>query len=378
MTRERASTPTRPAPDSSPVWIRQMMESAMPIARMDQVTEPRTVGRDRGDELLEVTDLRVAFPRDDQRVDVLHGVSFAISAGETVAIVGESGSGKSVMALSLLGLLGSGRCTRGSIRFDGRDLTSLGGRELRRIRGRDISMIFQDPLAALDPLFTVGFQIGEALRFGGTPASEVRRRTVELLRQVGMPDPERKRKAYPHELSGGQRQRVVIAIAVACAPKLVVADEPTTALDATVEEQILELLRTIQRESGTSLLIITHDMSVVARIADRVVVMYAGTIVEEGRVEDVLDDPRHPYTQALIAAVPRGDMNRHQPVPTIDGSLPSVWDRPPGCGFAPRCPYATDQCRAEAPPAFPLGGGRESRCWLEATETAASAMERQA
>jgi len=316
-----------------------------------------------GAPLLEVEDLRVSFAKGGRRLQVLSGVSFAVDAGETLAVVGESGSGKSVTALSIMGLLGGGVIDAGSIRLGGRDLVPL-QRELRAIRGRDIAMIFQDPLAALDPLFTIGYQLREALRFGGYPRQRIRARAIELLGSVGIPDPERRQSAYPHELSGGQRQRVVIAIAIACRPKLIIADEPTTALDATVEGQILDLIKLVQQEAGSALLLITHDMSVVARMADRVLVMYAGAVLEEGPVREVLGRPRHPYTQALIAAVPRG-VDRSKPVPTIPGSIPSLLETPTGCRFAPRCPHAMPVCAAAEPPIFRVDEVRASRCWLE-------------
>lgn len=314
--------------------------------------------------LLDVTDLRVSFHTMDGDVQVLRDVSFSVAKGETVAIVGESGSGKSVTALALMRLLGEGRIDGGSIRFDSRELVSTSESAYRKIRGRQISMIFQDPLTALDPLFTIGYQLREALLLGGTAKREVAARMVQLMAEVGIPDPERRIRSYPHELSGGQRQRMLIAMAIACAPQLIVADEPTTALDATVEAQILDLIRRLQVATGTALIMITHDMSVVAQVAQRVIVMYAGIVVEEGAVRDVLADPIHPYTRALISAVPRISMAKDEPVPTIEGSVPSLHTQVSGCRFHPRCPLAMDICRLEEPPSFVVGADRRSRCWL--------------
>ncbi|MCR2808392.1 MULTISPECIES: ABC transporter ATP-binding protein [unclassified Microbacterium] len=320
--------------------------------------------REAAPPLLDIDGLRVSFTKEGRKLPVLNGVSFTAQPGETVAVVGESGSGKSVTALAIMGLLGGGKVDGGAIRFGGTDLRELRPKQMRALRGRDIAMIFQDPLAALDPLFTIGYQVREALRFGGYPKQNIRARAIELLGAVGIPDPAQRESAYPHELSGGQRQRVVIAIAIACEPKLIIADEPTTALDATIEGQILELIKTVQREVGSALLLITHDMSVVARMADRVLVMYSGKIVEEGPVREVLREPRHPYTAALLAAVPRG-LDRSQPVPTIPGSIPSLTETTVGCRFAPRCAHVMELCRTEEPPSFPAGEARLSRCWLE-------------
>ncbi|MEO3789145.1 ABC transporter ATP-binding protein [Nonomuraea sp. B10E15] len=253
--------------------------------------------------LLEVNDLYVRFPTPAGPVNAVAGVSFTVSAGETVAVVGESGSGKSVSSLALLGLLGSGNISAGSVLLRDEELVGAAPERLRQLRGSELAMIFQNPMSSLDPLFTIGDQLVEALR-AHRPVTRgaARARAVELLREVGLPDPERRVRAYPHELSGGQQQRVMVAIALAGEPALLIADEPTTALDVTVEAQILELLRTMQREHGTALLLITHDMAVVAEMADRVVVMYAGRVVEQGPVAEVLRSPRNPYTRALINA----------------------------------------------------------------------------
>jgi len=339
----------------------------------------RTVSRSHGEEsveaeerpLLEVAGLEVVFRTLAGDLTVVQEIDLVVLEAETVAVVGESGSGKSVTALAIMNLLGNGRISEGSIRFGGRELVGLKPSAYRRLRGRDIGMIFQDPLSALDPLFTIGRQLREALVWGGTPREQVRARSIELLQQVGIADPERRLRAYPHELSGGQRQRLVIAIALACNPRLIVADEPTTALDATVEAQILDLIRSLKKRSGTAMLLITHDMSVVAQMADRVVVMYAGMLVESGPTAEVLAEPHHPYTRALIAAVPSVSTDRNQPMPTIEGNVPSVRAQVSGCRFHPRCPLAMERCASEAPPVRVTPDGRTSRCWLSSDEVAA-------
>ncbi|NBE95567.1 ATP-binding cassette domain-containing protein [Nonomuraea sp. K271] len=315
--------------------------------------------------MLEVKDLYVRFPTPAGPVNAVAGVSFTVSAGETVAVVGESGSGKSVSSLALLGLLGSGNISAGSVLLRDEELVGAGPERLRQLRGSELAMIFQNPMSSLDPLFTVGDQLVEALR-AHRPMSRraARARAVELLREVGLPDPERRVRAYPHELSGGQQQRVMVAIALTGEPALLIADEPTTALDVTVEAQILELLRTMQREHGTALLLITHDMAVVAETADRVVVMYAGRVVEHGPVAEVLRSPRNPYTRALIDSIPTPATPRDRPMPAIAGSVPTPAEAPSGCRFHPRCPSALERCSEAEPPLYGLEPGRASRCWL--------------
>ncbi|MCI2415808.1 ABC transporter ATP-binding protein [Saccharopolyspora sp. K220] len=315
--------------------------------------------------LLDVSDLHVRFPTPDGPVHAVAGVSFAVSAGETVAVVGESGSGKSVSSLAVLGLLGSGRISAGSVRLRGEELVGADRERLRLLRGPEIAMIFQNPTSSLDPLFTIGDQVIEALRVHqAMPRRAARARAVEMLREVGLPDPERRVRSYPHELSGGQQQRVMVAIALACEPALLIADEPTTALDVTVEAQILDLLRRMQREHGTALLFITHDMAVVAEMADRVVVMYAGRVVEHGPVTEVLRSPRNPYTRALIDAIPTPATPRDRPMSAIAGSVPALAEMPAGCRFHPRCPSVHDRCSVAEPPLFELGSATASRCWL--------------
>jgi oligopeptide/dipeptide ABC transporter ATP-binding protein len=315
--------------------------------------------------LLDVCGLHVEFPTPTGVIEAVAGVSFSVAAGETVAVVGESGSGKSVSSLAVLGLLGGGRVTGGSVRFRDEELVGAGPERLRRLRGAEIAMVFQNPMSSLDPLFTVGDQIGEALR-AHRPLSRrgARTRAVELLREVGLPDPQRRVRSYPHELSGGQQQRVMVAMALACEPALLIADEPTTALDVTVEAQILALLRRMQRDHDTALLFITHDMGVVAEMADRVLVMYAGRVVEQGPVAEVLRAPRNPYTRALIDSIPTPTTPRDVPMPAIAGNVPHPSAMPDGCRFHPRCPSVFDRCTASEPQLYDLGPGRSSRCWL--------------
>lgn len=337
--------------------------------------------------LLEVRDLRVEFPTRNGRVEALSEVSFEVGSGETVVLVGESGSGKSVTALSIMRLLGTGWISGGSIAFRDENLAEASEKRMRSVRGDDIAMVFQDPMTSLDPLYSIRNQLVEAVKaHRKVRRGEGKRRSVELLREVFMPDPEAKAKAYPHELSGGQLQRVGVAMALACSPTLLIADEPTTALDVTVEAQILQLIRDIQREKGTSLLLVTHDMGVVAEMADRVVVMYAGKVVEQGSAAQILTDPQHPYTEGLLASIPRPTISRHEPLPAIPGAVPSLVQTPAGCRFHPRCPSAWDLCRSAEPPLVEVGAGQLSRCWLQAPappeapsrEGVAAAGERQA
>jgi oligopeptide/dipeptide ABC transporter ATP-binding protein len=315
--------------------------------------------------LLSVRGLSVEFPTRQGPVRAAEDLSFHIARGDTLALVGESGSGKSTVALALLRLVASpGRIVRGEILFDGRDLAALSEEEIRQVRGRDIAMIFQDPMMALNPVHTIGDQIAEAVRLhlGGTKA-EALERAVELLRLVRVPAPERRVREYPHNLSGGMRQRAMIAMALACNPKLLIADEPTTALDVTIQAQVLELIRELKERLHMAVLLITHDLGVVAESADRVVVMYAGRKVEEGAVRDVFRKPRHPYTEGLIK-VSRWESSGGAEMPEIPGTVPSPVELPPGCSFAPRCGYAMPACSREQPPLFELADGRSSACFL--------------
>jgi peptide/nickel transport system ATP-binding protein len=320
--------------------------------------------------LLAVEDLRTQFFTRDGVVRAVDGVSFSIAAGETLAVVGESGCGKSVTALSILRLVPSppGRIVGGRIRFLGRDLLALGEPEMRAIRGNEISMIFQEPMTSLNPVLTVARQIGETLRLHQhLDARAAEARAIEMLRLVRLSEPERRARQYPHELSGGMRQRVMIAIALACHPQLLIADEPTTALDVTIQAQILDLMRDLKSEIGAAILLITHDLGVVAEMAARVIVMYAGRKVEEAPVRELFRRPRHPYTRGLLASVPRLGATLGISAPPrlaeIPGVVPSLREPIIGCAFAPRCAYATARCRAEAPPLETKAPGHLAACF---------------
>ncbi len=316
------------------------------------------------DTLLEVRDLRTEFRTEAGLVAAVDGVSLDVAAGETLAVVGESGSGKSVTALSILRLVAPpGRIVRGAVRFRGRDLLGLPEREMRRVRGREISMIFQEPMTSLNPVHTCGDQVAEVLELHeGLGRAAARARAVALLEQVGIPDPAARARDYPHQLSGGQRQRVMIAMALACRPALLIADEPTTALDVTIQAQILELLDRLRRELGMAVLLITHDLGVVAESADRMAVLYAGQVVEAGDVAAVFTSPRHPYTAGLLASRPVAGVARER-LSAIPGGVPDPLAFPAGCRFHPRCPLAQDRCRREPPALVAEGGGRAARCW---------------
>ncbi len=327
-----------------------------------------TSARDQ-DLLLEVTDLRTHFFTRDGVVQAVDGIDLHVRRGEVLAIVGESGCGKSVTSLSILGLVPHpGRLVSGSVRFDGREITTMSKKELTGLRGEHISMIFQQPTSALNPVFRAGSQIAEMYELHRDLKETVRHeRAVEMLGKVGIPDPGRRALAYPHELSGGMAQRVMIAIALACSPELLIADEPTTALDVTIQAQILDLMRDLQRDSGTAVILITHDLGVVAEMADRVAVMYAGKIVEEGDVATIFANPKHPYTQGLIGSIPiLGE--RKDELDTIPGVVPSLIDPPRGCRFAARCrarvEHGVQGCTIEEPPLLDVGPGHTAACWL--------------
>ncbi|HXG39593.1 MAG TPA: ABC transporter ATP-binding protein, partial [Candidatus Limnocylindrales bacterium] len=310
------------------------------------------------DVLLDVRNLRTLFHVMDGTVRAVDGVSFQVRRGETVGLVGESGCGKSVTALTIMRLLDipPAEIAEGEVWFDGRELLSLPDEEMRRVRGREIAMIFQEPLTSLNPVFTIGDQIAEQVELHlKVSRKEAWERAIEALREVGIPSPERRVRQYPHELSGGMRQRAMIAMALSCEPKLLIADEPTTALDVTVQAQILELLKTIAARTDQALLLITHDLGVVAEMVERVDVMYAGQIVEEGTVEEVLLAPRMPYTMGLIESIPSVE-KRGSRLSAIKGVVPSPFNLPPGCRFEPRCPYAWELCRREMPELYPAGG----------------------
>jgi peptide/nickel transport system ATP-binding protein len=302
--------------------------------------------------LLEATDLSVRFHTDDGPIHAVDGVSFTLERSEVLAIVGESGCGKSVTAMSMLKLLPPTAAITGSVVFDGRELLTTDAASLRRIRGREIAFVFQEPMTSLNPAFTIGRQIGEVLRKHlGLSRDEARKRTIELLDLVHIPAPERRIGEYPHQLSGGMRQRVMIAMAVACDPKVLIADEPTTALDVTIQAGILDLMRELRERLGTAIILITHDLGVVADVADRVIVMYAGRKAEEAPVDELFAHPQHPYTVGLLAAVPRpveGEYQRR--LQEIPGMVPSLREPPAQCAFAPRCPRADEQSRSDVPP----------------------------
>ena len=314
--------------------------------------------------LLAVDGLTVAFATGRGLVNAVEQVSMTIAAGEVLGIVGESGSGKSVTALAIMGLLPRppARVTAGRITFEGTELLGLSERGLRRIRGPGIGMVFQEPMSSLNPVFTIGDQIGETLRAHERLGPAARRvRTVALLDRVGIPSAARRLDDYPHQMSGGQRQRVMIAIALACNPRLLIADEPTTALDVTIQAQILDLLLELRAERGMAVMLITHNMGVVAETADRVLVMYSGRIVEQSPAAALFDRPAHPYTSGLLACVPSLDMDLHR-LQAIPGSLPDPARRPPGCRFAPRCPRHIPDCDAAVPPLLPVAAGHEAAC----------------
>jgi len=329
--------------------------------------------------VLEVDGLCVEFSMRGKQVPVLSDVSFNIDHGRTVAIVGESGCGKSMTALAIMRLIPSppGRISSGKILFKGENLIEVSERRIREVRGRDISMIFQEPMTSLNPVYTIGDQIAETIkRHQAGSAASVRQQVLDLLRLVQIPAPERRISEYPHQLSGGMRQRVMIAIALACEPALLIADEPTTALDVTVQAQIFDLLKDIQAKRGTSFILITHDFGVVAELADRVVVMYAGRKIEEGSVEQVINDPRHPYTRGLLRCMPQIKLDpvlAAEPLAEIPGTVPDLLRQSKGCSFAPRCPSVTAKC-IEMPPMVQLGEQRSARCWL-AHEPAATAEQ---
>lgn len=320
--------------------------------------------------LLEVEDLAVVFQTPSGDLRAVDRVSFSVETGETVAVVGESGCGKSVSALSIMGLVPSppGRIEGGAIRFEGRDLLTLDEESLRRVRGHEIGMIFQEPMTSLNPLLTVGIQLTESMRLHlGLGKREAKARAVELLRMVGISDAERRLSQYPHHFSGGMRQRVMIAIALCCEPKLIVADEPTTALDVTIQAQILELMKDLTRRMGAALILITHNLGVVARYADRVNVMYAGRVVEAGETREIFARPRHPYTIGLMESVPRIDMPRSARLVPIEGQPPDLSRLDGGCAYRPRCRWAVAGCAAGVPPLDQVFEGHRSACFESAS-----------
>ncbi|MDI6793859.1 MAG: ABC transporter ATP-binding protein [bacterium] len=318
-------------------------------------------------EILEVEDLTTYFHLDEGIVRAVDEVSFTVDQGETLGIVGESGCGKSVTSLSIMRLIPTppGRIEKGRIFFKGRDLLRLSEPEMRRIRGKEISMIFQEPVASLNPVFTVGSQISEAIRLHqGLSKGEAIEKAVEMLKLVGIPLPEERIRAYPHQLSGGMCQRVMIAMALSSHPSLLIADEPTTALDVTIQAQILELLTGLQRKLGMTIILITHDLGVIAETADRVMVMYAGWVVEHAPVLDIFEKPKHPYTLGLLRSMPRLGQTATR-LPTIEGLVPNPAHLPSGCYFNPRCPYSSDLCRKEKPELRQVAEGHWIRCYKD-------------
>ena len=318
------------------------------------------------DPLLDVRDLQTQFSTSGGVVRAVDGVSWDVRAGETVALVGESGCGKSVSALSVMRLVSApaGRIVGGEVRFKGRDLLGLSDEEMRKIRGRDIAMIFQEPMTSLNPVLTIGRQLTESLEIhlGMTP-EQARARAGEILGLVGIADADRRLRQYPHQFSGGMRQRIMIAMALSCNPALILADEPTTALDVTIQAQILELLKSLSRKLGAAMLIITHNLGVVARYADRVNVMYAGRIVERGTAREIYANPRHPYTLGLLRSVPRLDEPRRAKLDPIPGQPPDLTRLPAGCAFAPRCSFAVERCRRDRPELELVAADHTAACW---------------
>jgi len=331
--------------------------------------------------LLEVRDLRTTFATDEGELAAVDGVSFEVQPGRTLAIVGESGCGKSVTSLSVMGLVGAGGRVTGSIRFEGRELVGAPEREWQDLRGNGMAMIFQEPMSSLNPAFTIGEQIVEGLRrHRSLSRPQAVERALEMLRRVRIPAPEQRFHEHPHKLSGGMRQRVMIAMALSCEPRLLIADEPTTALDVTIQAQILELLRTLQRETGTAVVLITHDLGVVAETADEVAVMYAGRIVERAAARTLFERPEHPYTVGLLGAIPRLDAEQDR-LASIEGQVPSPLRPPPGCRFAARCPFADARCHAQAPVLQEVGEDHVAACWhapLDAQALAARAPQAEA
>ncbi|KYG95279.1 MULTISPECIES: ABC transporter ATP-binding protein [Paenibacillus] len=318
-------------------------------------------------QLLEVTNLRTEFKTAAGTIRAVDGVDLSVGKGETLGIVGESGCGKSITSLSIMQLLpkGLGKVAAGEVRFNGENMLDFSERKMRSIRGNEMAMIFQEPMTSLNPVFKIGKQIAESARYHhGVSKHKAKDMAVEMLTKVGIPRPEKVAASYPHELSGGMRQRVMIAMAMVCNPKLLIADEPTTALDVTIQAQILDLMRELQKSEGTSILMITHDLGVVAEMCDRVVIMYAGQVVEETDVKTLFKDPKHPYTQSLLASLPQLNSDQER-LASIPGQVPNPLDMPKGCRFAPRCQFAKEICRAEAPELTEVEPGHKSRCLLQ-------------
>ena len=317
--------------------------------------------------LIDIEDLRVSFFTPGGEVQAVRGVSWFLNEGEALGIVGESGSGKSVSAYAIMRLLQSpGRVIGGTIRFNGTDMLSLSESEMRHIRGNDIAMIFQDPMTSLNPVYTVGDQLREPLKLHlNMKGKEATKRAEELLAMVGIPDPKRRLKQYPFEFSGGMRQRAMISMALACEPKLLIADEPTTALDVTIQAQILEIMKDLKKRCCMSIVLITHDLGIVSDICDKIIIMYSGEIMEYGPIETLFANPKHPYTIGLIRSLPKIDQKEGEPLTPIEGSPVDLMHPPAGCPFAPRCEHCMKVCLTEKPPYFELEPGHYSACWLQ-------------
>jgi len=318
--------------------------------------------------VLQVVDLRTSFFTSDGEVKAVNGISFVIHQGEALGIVGESGCGKSVTALSIMRLVPDppGKIIGGQILFDGRDLLKLTAQEIRRVRGRDVGIVFQDPMTSLNPVLTVRRQISESLELHlGMTSQQAKQRSIDLLKTVGIPSPSERIDDYPHQFSGGMRQRVMIAIALACSPRLIIADEPTTALDVTIQAQIVDLVKKLRKELGTAVMWITHDLGIVAHLCDRVMVMYAGHIVESAPVRGLYAKPSHPYTLGLLHSIPRIDGKRHAKLVPIDGMPPDLIDPPQGCSFMPRCTFARETCENQPPELRQVGPDHFVACWVD-------------
>ena len=315
--------------------------------------------------VLEVQDLHTVFATKDGTVKAVDGVSFELNAGETLGVVGESGCGKSVTALSIMRLQRPGRIVSGKVLLKGQDLTRLTEYEMREVRGREIAMIFQDPMTSLNPVYRVGWQVAEPARLHhGWDKKRAMQSAVSMLGRVGIPGPESRARDYPHQFSGGMRQRVMIAMGLTTTPEVLIADEPTTALDVTIQAQILDLLRDVNREFGTATILITHNLGVVAGMCKRVVVMYAGRIVEAGPTKDVFAHPKHPYTWSLLRSIPRLDAEQHEPLKPIEGVPPNMVDLPSGCSFHPRCAFKVERCARDVPALLQVGETQRSACWV--------------
>ena len=324
-----------------------------------------------GSHLLEVDDLKMYFHTEDGIVRAVDGVSYTLDRGETLGVVGESGSGKSVTAMTIMGLISMppGKIEGGDVRYRGRSILEMSEEEMQHVRGNDIAMIFQDPMTSLNPVYKIGKQVGEGLRLHrGYAKQEALKRATELLDLVGIPEPEKRVNEYPHQFSGGMRQRVMIAMALACDPDILIADEPTTALDVTIQAQIIELMQEMQEKNGNAIIMITHDLGVVADMADKIMVMYAGRPVEFGTADQIFYESRHPYTWGLIRSIPEQAIDEKKPLTPIHGNPPSLMNLPAGCVFAPRCPYATEKCMNERPERVTSADGHYAACHYAADE----------